>query len=467
MDSGVGTTLTWKRAAAGEPAADNGATIKAISTRIKAGERAEVIALLAAWNPEDVIELLVHLPLKRARKLFDWLPAGPSEKVLAELRPEFRAIIIEEETIERLRELLEHLPAEAAAETLSALPDDVRRKLLRQLSTASEIAEFAQHSAGRVMTRRLLALTPEATAGEAIEAIREHADLIRKLDEVYVIDPDRRLIGSLSAKRLLFVPAETPLGEIMQRDVVAVSAELDQEEVSRIAARKDLRSVPVVDAAGKLLGQITVEQLKRISSEEAAEDLMQMSAVSADARPTDPIRRIVTGRLPWLLAGLIGATIAAIVVGSYEEQLAQAAILAAFIPVVMSLAGNSGLQASAVTVQALASGAGWASDVGWRFFRELGGAMINGTVAGIILAVLIGLASLVVEIDEPLSLALATSLALLIVTSIAALVGAFVPIALNRIGINPAIACGVFITTSNDVLGVLVFFTMAKLFYLD
>ena len=199
--------------------------------------------------------------------------------------------------------------------------------------------------------------------------------------------------------------------------------------------------------------------------EEAAEDLLHMSNVSADAKSTDPIGRIVKGRLPWLLAGLIGASVAAMVVGSYEDELERAAILAAFIPVVLSLAGNSGLQASAVTVQALATGTVWTGDLASRFAKELGGALINGAVAGAILAALVLGVAQVFEIDQPTRLALATSLSLLTVTTIAALVGAFVPMALDRIGIDPAMATGVFITTSNDVLGVLVFFVMATWFY--
>ncbi len=437
---------------------------------IKAGDRTQVLQRLAAWTPEDVMELIVQLPLKKARKLFDWLPAGPSERVLAELRPEFRAVIMADETIERLREILERMPPEAARDTLAALPDAAQDALLTQFSPATDLGrdgQYARDTAGRVMTRQFLALPEDSTAGDAIAAIRAHADILRKLDDIYVVDRDGHLVGRLGVKRLLFVPPEARLGQIMRRDVFAVSADIDQEEVAHLATRKDLRSVPVIDKAGVLIGQITIDELRQITRDEAAEDLMHMSAVSADARPTDPIRRIVSGRLPWLLAGLIGASVAALVVGSYEEQLEQAAILAAFIPVVMSLAGNSGLQASAVTVQGLASGAVWVGELGWRFIRELCGALINGAIAGGLLAILVFLASQLFDIHDPLRLITATALSLLTVTTIAALVGAFVPVALHRFGFDPAVATGVFITTSNDVIGVLIFFLMAKTFYLD
>ncbi|UUX51193.1 magnesium transporter [Nisaea acidiphila] len=280
-----------------------------------------------------------------------------------------------------------------------------------------------------------------------------------------MLDPDGRPVGKFKPRQLLLSPPDSPLSEIMEPDPVVVSADLDQEEVARLSHGRDHKSFPVVDAAGKLIGQITHKKLDQIMREEAAEDLLFMSGVSGDARTTDSVARIVRGRLPWLLAGLIGATFAALVIGSFEESLQQAAILAAFIPVVMSVAGNSGLQASAVSVQALASGTLWPGDVFWRFLRELGGALANGAAVGTVLAVLVILAGPAVGLQAPVQLAAAVAFSLLTVTTIAALVGALVPIALDRAGIDPAAATGVFITTGNDVLGVFVFFVMAELFY--
>jgi magnesium transporter len=167
-----------------------------------------------------------------------------------------------------------------------------------------------------------------------------------------------------------------------------------------------------------------------------------------------------------LLAGLVGAKIAALIIGSFEEELEKAAILAAFLPVVMSMAGNAGLQASVVSVQALAMGSNWPGDrLIYRFGRELLGAILNGAIAGAILASLIFAGSLIFDIDEPIRLSLATSMSLLSVTTIAGIFGTFVPLPLDRLGIDPAATTGVFITTSNDVVGVLVYFLMASAFY--
>ena len=462
------TTLAWQRGLSGEFVRENLPTVDAVKRLIKANNHAKLIAQLAAWTPEDLMDLLVHLPVRYARRLFDWLPAGPSHKVLAELRPEFRTVLMRDATVNRLAQILDGMAAEDAADTFATLPDAVQDRVRPRLLSGDHIigaGDYPRHSAGRMMTVRLAALPKDLTASAAVAEIQKNAELIRKLDDVFAVDEEGRPVGSFRPKRLLLVPPETRLSDFMTRDIITVSAETDQEEVGRLAARQDLRSVPVVDRAGRLIGQITIKHLRRMVRDEASHDLLHMNHVSASAKPTDPIRRIVAGRLPWLLAGLIGATIAAMVIGSYEDQLEEAAIVAAFIPVVMSLAGNSGLQASAVTVQALSTGTLWAGDVGWRFIRELCGALINGTVAGAILAVLILIGSHVFDIEAPLRLALAVSLALVCVTTIAAMVGAFVPMALDRMGIDPAAATGVFITTSNDVIGVLVFFIMASAFY--
>ena len=194
--------------------------------------------------------------------------------------------------------------------------------------------------------------------------------------------------------------------------------------------------------------------------------MLKLGGVNEDARPTDSVPKLVRNRLPWLLAGLVGATNAAVIIGSFEEKLEKAAILAAFIPVVMSMAGNAGLQASVVSVQALAMGSNWPGDrLIFRFGRELLGALLNGAIAGSILAALILAGSLVFDVEDPVRLALATSMSLLTVTTIAAIVGSFVPLGLNRLGLDPAAATGVFITASNDVVGVLVYFLMASAFY--
>ncbi|TYC65469.1 magnesium transporter [Stappia sp. BW2] len=459
----------WTREPANEPLEVNDDAQKAVREMIKAGQRTQLVELLKRWDPVDVMQLLTRMRLKHARKLFQWLPANPSIKVIAELRPEFRSILMEESTLEQFRDILAGLDPEDATEILNEFPDDVADELIARLPDVEDIAtrgSYADDTAGRVMARKFVALPETCTAGEAVTQMRAEASRIRKVFTVYVTDAEGKLTGTVEVGKLLLAPADAPLSSFMNRDVLAVSTDTDQEEVLRIARKRDMRTVPVVSGEGHLIGRITPKQLTRIASDEANEDMLLMSGVSAESRSDDTVLRIVRRRLPWLLAGLGGASVAATVVGSYEDQLAEAAILAAFIPVTMSMAGNAGLQASAVAVQGIATGALWSGDIFYRLLKELMAALFNGAIAGTILGCLVLAASLVVPLEAPLHLALATSLSLLCVTTLAAMVGATVPIVLDKIGIDPAMAIGVFITSSNDVLGVLIFFLMATTFYL-
>jgi len=461
--------IVWTRETSQEPLEANDATLKSIREMIKSGNRNQIVDLLKRWDPVDVMQLLTRLRLKHARKLFQWLPANPSIKVVAELRPEFRSLLMEESTLDQFRDILAGLDPEDATEILNEFPDDVADELIARLPDVEDIAtraSYADDTAGRVMARKFVALREDCTAGEAVDQMREEAGRIRKIFTVYVTDASGKLTGTVEVGKLLLAPSETPLAKIMNRDVLAVSADTDQEEVLRLARKRDMRTVPVVSGDGHLVGRVTPKQLTRIAADEANEDMLLMSGVSGEARSDDTIFRIVRGRLPWLLAGLVGASVAATVVGSYEDQLAEAAILAAFIPVTMSMAGNAGLQASAVAVQGIATGALWSGDIVYRLMKEFVAALFNGAIAGLILGALVLIASLVVPLEAPGQLALATSLSLLCVTTLAAMVGATVPIILDKIGIDPAMAIGVFITSSNDVLGVLIFFLMATTFYM-
>ncbi|MTH97384.1 magnesium transporter [Roseibium sp. RKSG952] len=461
--------LVWHREPSQNYLTENDETLSLVREMIKTGQKADLVDLLKRWDPVDVMQLLTRLRLKHARKLFQWLPSNPSVKVIAALKPEYRAILMEEATLEQLRDILARLDPEDATEVLNDFPDDVAAEIAARLPDFEEITArqgFADDSAGRIMARKFVALPETCLVSNAITQIRSEAARIRKIFTVYVVDCDGRLTGTVEVGKLLLAPANAQLSNIMNKDVIAVSADMDQEQVLRIARKRDMRTVPVIDSDGKLVGRVTPKQLTWIASEEATEDMLLMSGLSSEAKPDDTVGRIVKGRLPWLLAGLVGSSIAATVVGSYEDQLAEAAILAAFIPVTMSLAGNAGLQASAVAVQGLATGALWSGDILFRLLKEFLAAVINGAAAGTILALLVMLASLVVPIENPARLALATSVSLLSVCTLAAMVGATMPLLLDRIGVDPAMAIGVFITTSNDVLGVLIFFLMATTFYL-
>jgi magnesium transporter len=446
----------------------NAAVVAEFARLIKAEEKAVVTKAVKRWPPAHLLALFVHLPLKRARKMVGWLDRVQA-RVVAELNPAFRSALLEDCTVQRLVDVLDRMEPEEAADGLEDLPEEVQHEVLPRLQHRAAIENlrgYRDESAGSIMSRKFVAVPPDWTVGQVTHEIRANAQAIEKLYAVNVVDAQHRPVGYLRLRDLLLSPKDASVYNVMSTDFIAVGPDTDQEEVAKIAERYELSVVPVVDAEGRLIGRITPKQLRRVLREEAEEDLNLMAGLPADTRPDESIGRIVRGRIPWLLIGLAGATLSAAVVGSFEDQLARAAILASFIPIVMSMAGNAGIQASTVAVQGLSTGTVKFGDLGWRLAKELLAASANGAVASTLLMLLVLGVAQVSDFDAPGVLALGAGLSLFTVVIVAVAVGATVPIVLDRLGIDPAMAVGVFITTGNDILSVMIFFVMMSLFYL-
>ncbi|WP_295886369.1 magnesium transporter [uncultured Thiohalocapsa sp.] len=448
--------------------AHNAAVVDEFARLIKAGDKDAVKRAIKRWPPQHLLALIVHLPLKRARKLLGWLDKLQT-RVVAELNPAFRSALLEDCTVQRLVEVLDGMEPEEAADQLDDLPEEVQAQVLprlRERGAIESLRSYREDSAGSIMSRKFVAVPPDWTVGQVTHEIRANAQAIEKLYAVNVVDAEHRPVGYLRLRDLLLSPKEALVYDVMSTDFVAVGPDTDQEEVAAIADRYELSVVPVVDADGRLIGRITPKQLRRVLREEAEEDRNLMAGLPADTRPDESIARIVRGRIPWLLIGLAGASLSATVVGAFEDQLAKAAILASFIPIVMSMAGNAGIQASTVAVQGLSTGTVKFGDLGWRLAKELLAALANGAIAALMLVVLVIGVAQVMDFDAPLVLAAGAGLSLLTVVVVAVTVGATIPILLDKLGIDPAMATGVFITTGNDILSVMIFFLMMSLFYL-
>ncbi len=459
----------WVRGEPGEILDANRPLLKKLQRMIKKDRQADVLQAIEDWPPADVMELLIQLPLKRARRLYGWLPPGPATKVLVQVSPALRAVLMEQSGVARIAAIAERLEDDDAVELLTDLPDEMVEPLLQQLPRGEVLRErlaYGEDSAAAIMSNKFVAVLDDWPLGAVNRQIRRSAATIEKLYEVYVVDEERRLVGRLKLRDLLLNPKKTIVRDIMRKVRASVHAEADQEKVLELAERYDLQTIPVLDANGRVIGRITVDELRDVVREEADEDIKLMSGVAPDAHADESLARLVKGRLPWLVCGLLGASLAAAIVGSFEDELKEAAILASFIPVVMAMAGNAGIQASTVTVQALAGGNLWIGDLGRRVAKEMMGAFVNGAVVALLLAALITVAAQLVEVEDPERLALAAGLALAAVTVMAATFGSAVPLVLNHFKIDPAVATGVFITTSNDVFGVLVYFLMATAIYL-
>ena len=459
----------WIRGEPGDAASANRDLLAQIEDLTRNSEHNEVLGLLSGWEPADVGDLMIYLPIKYARRIYDWLPPEVASEVLSEVSTDLRANLVQHADIDRIAEITEGLDEDDAVELLDDLPELMAEQVLARLSDSEDLRErleFEEDTAGEAMTSKFVAVLDDWNVRTATRAVRKMAAEIESFYEVYVVNEARQLVGRLQLRDLLLNKKKTKIRDIMREASVFVHPDADQEDVLELARMYDVQTIPVVDEEHHVIGRITVEELQEIVRDEAEEDIMLMSGLAPDALPDDSVGRIIRGRLPWLAGGLVGAALAGAVVGSFEEQLKQAAILASFIPVVMAMAGNAGIQASTVTVQGLAAGNLWIGDLGGRVVKELMGSLINGALIAVALGLIVIAVSQFIAFEAPVRLATAAGLSVLLVTMIAATLGSTIPLVLNHFDIDPAVATGVFITTANDILGVLVYFTVASTIYL-
>ena len=442
-------------------------TVDDIAALVDAGQRGMVLNLVADLYPADVALLMIQLPFEEARRLFRWLPFELASDTLPELDDDFRAALLDGVAQDTLTHLLDALDTDDAVDVLADLPEQTARNVLPTLEDTEDLAElldYDEETAGGLMAREYVAVHPEATLAEATEIVRQRSDDVDEVYTAFVVDDNGVLQGVVSLKQLLLSAASARVRDIMRDEFISVTTDVDQEEVGRIVQRYDLVSLPVLDDAGHMMGRITIDDVVDVIRDEAEEDMQMMSGVAGGEEPTDTVLSISRGRLPWLLIGLVGAGLSGVVIGSFEHTLQQAVVLASFIPIVMAMAGNVGIQSSAIAVQGLASGEVWSSNVMRRLGKELAVALLNGAVLAVVLMAAVVL--LPFTATKISSLALTAGISLLVVILIAAALGTTIPLLLHRLGIDPAIATGPFITTSNDIIGLSVFFFVATVLYL-
>ena len=450
------------------------ALVEDIAHLLEEQQRGMVLNLVADLHPADLALLLTHLSSEDARQLLIWLPEEKAGDILPELDSTYRASLLDQMQLGKVSALVDELESDDAADVVGELPDELAEQVLPLLEDEEdvrELLEYDEDSAGGLMGREYMAAQKHWTIAEVTEEVRRLAEEVEQVHVVYVLDADEHLVGFMTLKALLLAPAHAVIGDLMREEFVSVPTSLDQEEVARIMERYDLIALPVVDFDGRLVGRITIDDVVDVIREEAEEDMQLMSGVTGGEEPTDSVLRITRGRLPWLLVGLLGAGLSGLVIGTFEMALKQAAVLAAFIPIMMATAGNVGIQCSAIIVQGLASGDLWTTDLFSRLMKEMAVSMINAVALAVVLAgIILVLPSLSDKIgafiEDPVMLALTAGLSLMAVIILSTVIGTAVPLLLDRVEIDHAIATGPFITTSNDIIGLTVYFWIATLLYL-
>lgn len=441
------------------------------------GDRDAALEILKELHPADVARLVTELGRDYAASITLALPTFSGANVLAELDEAFCTDVLAQVPTSRITSLLNELESDDAADVLGNLDETVRQRVLRALEdreAVSNLLSYGEETAGGIMATEVVKAPTTWTVAEVTEEVRRNAENTQDLYVVFVIDEKKRLKGFVTIRRLLLSPSDAVIGDVMRTDIRFVHAEVDQEEAARIMERYDLVTLAVVDDDERLIGHVTIDDAIDVIREEAEEDYQRLSGITGDEDPTDSVLRITRGRLPWLLLGMVGAVFAGMVIGAYEENIQRASVLAAFIPVVMAMAGNAGIQSSAIIVQGLASGEVWSVNMLRRIGKEVYIAIANGVALSAVMVVAVVVfgwiasiwPSVIIHAPETWRLAATAGLSLFVVVILAAATGATIPLVLDRIGIDPALATGPFITTSNDIIGLLVFFMLAAALYL-
>jgi magnesium transporter len=374
------------------------------------------------------------------------------EEILEELPPETVAEGVRDLDSDDAVTILEDLPKEDQAEILEQLPPIERVALKRSL-------DYPEDSAGRRMQDEFIAVRPDWTVGQTIDYMRETPDLPDRFWEIYVVDADRRLAGVVALDRLLRTKRPVPIKDLFDEDLRPVRATDDQEEVARLFERYDLVSAPVVDGDGRLVGVITFDDIVDVIEEEAEEDIKALGGVRGEEELSDSVWTIVRSRFPWLLANLMCALVSAWVISHFEDAIAKMVALAVLMPVVASMGGNAGTQTMTVTVRALATRELSSANASRIIRREIFVGLLNGLVFATILGAVAALWFNVTDLGLVIALAMVTVLAA------AALGGILIPLILTRLGVDPAVSSGPFVTTITDVVGFLSFLGIATLWF--
>ena len=432
---------------------------------VRRGARPSLTKLLAKVRPEDVAALMRGLtPAERMtvfRVAFHEYPDSIGQ-VLTELEPGQRQEILERLSPEEVASVLKLLAVDDAVFIVESLPEGLREKVLEvvDLKGVTEVQShltYADDSAGRVMTTEFFSLPESTTVREAIAKIQE-AKEVEMIFYLYVVDDAGSLVGVTSLRELLLTRPDKTLGEIAQRDVIRVHTATDQEEVAQLAARYDLLAIPVVDDAGKLAGIVTVDDIVDIVKEEATEDFLKMVGTSEDELLfQERSLRVARVRLPWLLINLVGLFGVGVMLERFQVSFKEALFLLAFVPVIMGMGGNSGSQTATVTVRGLATGQIDLREGGmWPYLWQQ---VRVGVVLGVATGLLAAVAAMVLEQNPWYSMVVGGSLFLALV--VASFNGALIPLVFERLGIDPAVAAGPLVTTTNDVTGILIYFGLA------
>jgi magnesium transporter len=438
--------------------------VEAVAAALAAADAERVRALMEDLHAADAADLLQALEPEERPRLIELLGTDFDFAVLTEVDDAVRDEILEELKTETVVEGVRELESDDAVYILENLDEADKAEILRQLPALERVAlqrslDYPEDSAGRRMQTEFIAVPPFWTVGQTIDYMRDTEDLPETFYEIFVVDPAYHLIGTVPLDKLLRSKRPVTIADIMRDDPDVVRATQDQEDVARIFQRYNLVSAAVVDEAGRLVGAIMVDDIVDVIQEEADEDLKALGGVKAEEALSDDVLAIVRSRFPWLFVNMINALIAATVIRQFEASLEQMVALAILMPIVASMGGNAGTQTMTVSVRALAMRELGRANALRVIRREVMVGVLNGFAFALILGVIAGTWFRLADLGFVIGLAMLT------VLSIAAFGGILIPLTLSRLGFDPAVSAGPFVTTTTDILGFFCFLGIATLWF--
>ena len=435
--------------------------IQEISELIARDNLVKLQELLIDLHIADIAEILEGISLADARKLYAIIDEEKSAEILVELDDDLREDLLAELTSKEIaEEVIENLESDDAADVIGELPEEKQEEVLSHIedkehaSDISDLLSFPEDSAGGLMAKEFIKVNENWNTLQCLREMRKQAEHVKKVHTIYVVDNDDVLLGSMSLRRLLLAETNTPVKEILKTEIISVKATEDDEVVANIMNKYDLVVLPVVDDESKLIGRITIDDVMDVVKEEAEKDYQMASGISEDVESRDNVWTLTRARLPWLLIGMMGGMLGAEVIGIFDIR--ENFELAFFIPLIAAMGGNVGVQSAAIVVQGLANDSLKMDNIFQKLLKELGVGLLNGIICSLIVL------SAAFALGYGMALSLTVSISLLVVIVFAALFGTFVPLALEKYEVDPALATGPFITTVNDVLGLFIYFLIGQ-----
>ena len=430
---------------------------------IESKDDQQLEVLLNDMHHADIAEILDELDFDDATYIFRVLDVEKTSEILLELEDDLRENILSRLTPKEIAEELDELDTDDATDIISELSKGRIEAVISELQDVEhakdivELLRYDEDTAGGLMGKELVKVNENWSVLTCVKEMRIQAENVSRVHSIYVVDDENRLKGRLSLKDLLTTGTKTHISEIYIRKLNFVKVDMQDVEVARIMQKYDLEAIPVVDEMGRLVGRITIDDIIDVIKDEADKDYQLAAGISQDVEADDSILELTKARLPWLVLALIGGFISVRTLGLFETAMLKHGNLFFFTPLIAAMAGNVGVQSSAIIVQGLANNT-LSGSLFNRLIKEVSLTLFNG----VILATILFLGTYFF-LDVSIEIGVTVCVSLVTVIIIASLIGTFVPLLLEKYGIDPALATGPFITTSNDICGILIYFSIAKL----